>query len=125
MLNPEEQQKEPILAARKISFSLYSKMIVLWTRVIVGNFYSVFLFVCFCFLFVCWFVFLVLVVFYFVYCCSIFLIRYFLYLYFKCYPLSWFPLRKTPYPLPTPPARQPTHSHRVFTGPRVSPPIDD
>ena len=40
------------------------------------------------------------------------------------------------YPLPSPPASQPTHSHswswhspilghRAFTGPRVSPPIDD
>jgi hypothetical protein len=43
---------------------------------------------------------------------------------------------KIPYPLPTPPALQPTHSHswpwhspirwhRTFTGPRASPPIDD
>jgi hypothetical protein len=63
--------------------------------------------------------------------CLIFLIKYFLYLHFKCYPLSWFPLRKSP-----PPAPQPSHSHswpwpspilghRTFTGPGASPPIDD
>jgi hypothetical protein len=36
----------------------------------------------------------------------------FFYLHFKCYILSWFPLRKTPssYSLPPPPAHQPTHS---------------
>ena len=31
-----------------------------------------------------------------------FLIRYFLYLHFKCYPLSWFPLRKSSILSPTP-----------------------
>jgi hypothetical protein len=36
-----------------------------------------------------------------------FLIRYYLYLHFKCYPLSWFPFL---YPLLPPPAPQPTHS---------------
>jgi hypothetical protein len=45
----------------------------------------------------------------------IFFIRYFLYLHFKSYPLSWgnnnvFPL-KTPYPMSPPPAHPPTHSH--------------
>jgi hypothetical protein len=60
-------------------------------------------------------------------------IRYLLYLYFKCYPLSWFPLW-TPYPLPllthppTPtswPWHSPTLGYRSFTGLRTSPPIDD
>jgi hypothetical protein len=63
-------------------------------------------------------------------------LRYFLYLHFKCYTLSWFPLWKTPTP-PTP-ANQSTHSHSwswswhfptlghwAFTGPRTSPHIDD
>jgi hypothetical protein len=31
-----------------------------------------------------------------------FFIRCFLYLHFKCYPLSWFPLRKPPIPSPSP-----------------------
>jgi hypothetical protein len=38
-----------------------------------------------------------------------FLIRYFLHLHFKCYPLSKFPLQKFPIPSPRP-AHQPTHS---------------
>jgi hypothetical protein len=45
-------------------------------------------------------------------------IRYFLYLHFKCYPPSWFPLRKPPIPSPLPlhthqptPASWPWHSH--------------
>ena len=32
------------------------------------------------------------------------------YLHFKCYPLSWFPLRKPPYPIPPPSVHQPDHS---------------
>jgi hypothetical protein len=62
--------------------------------------------------------------------------RYFLYLHFKCYPLSWFPLIPSPIPLPlslltnllTPtswPWHSPTQGHRAFTGPRASPHIDD
>jgi hypothetical protein len=39
-----------------------------------------------------------------------FFFRYFLYLHFKCYSLSWFPLLKSPIS-PTPPAHQPNHSH--------------
>jgi hypothetical protein len=67
-----------------------------------------------------------------------FLIGYFLYLHFKCYPLSWFPLRKTPSPIPsslplltkppTPPSwpwHSPILGHRAFIGQRDSPPIDD
>ena len=65
-----------------------------------------------------------------------FYIRYFLYLHFNCYPLSWFPLRKSPIPTPPPPHTQPppttswpwhspTLGHRNFTAPRASPPIDD
>jgi hypothetical protein len=65
-----------------------------------------------------------------------FLIGYFLYLHFKCYPLSWFSLQNpsTPSPLPlltnppTPtswPWHSPTLELRAFTGPRASPPIDD
>jgi hypothetical protein len=61
----------------------------------------------------------------------LFFIRYFLYLYFKCYPLSWFLLRKThilsPFPLltnlPTPaywPWHSPTLGHWAFLGPRAS-----
>jgi hypothetical protein len=38
-----------------------------------------------------------------------FFIRYFLYLHFKCYLLSWFPLQKTPLS-PPPLTHQPTHS---------------
>jgi hypothetical protein len=30
------------------------------------------------------------------------LIGYFIYLHFKCYPLSWFPLCKSPTPFPLP-----------------------
>jgi hypothetical protein len=65
-----------------------------------------------------------------------FLIRYLLYLHFKCCPLSWFPLQKPPTPSylplftnpPTPTSwswHSPTLGHRAFTGPRASPPIDD
>ena len=63
-----------------------------------------------------------------------FKIRYFLYFHFKCCPLSWFPLWKSPilFLLPlrtnTPtswPWHSPTLDHRVFTGPRASPLIDD
>jgi hypothetical protein len=61
---------------------------------------------------------------------------YFLYLHFKCYPLSWFPLQKPPIPSPLPlltnpstpaswPWQSPTLGHRAFTGPRASPSIDD
>jgi hypothetical protein len=63
------------------------------------------------------------------------IITYFLYLHFKCYPLSWFPCGN-PYPfllppLTNPPAptswpwRSPTLGYRTFIGPRASPPIDD
>jgi hypothetical protein len=67
---------------------------------------------------------------------SFLIIRYFLYLHFKCYPLSWFSLWKHLIAfhlplltnLPTP-ASWPCHSstlgHRAFTGPRASSPIDD
>jgi hypothetical protein len=56
-------------------------------------------------------------------------IRYFLYLHFKCYPLSWFPLWKppipSPHPLPSPTHPLPPHcpsiplhwGHGAFTGP--------
>jgi hypothetical protein len=67
---------------------------------------------------------------------NLFFIRYFLYLHFKCYPLSWFPLRKPPTSSPLPlltnsltPASWswhfPTLGHRAFPGPRAFPPIDD
>jgi hypothetical protein len=62
---------------------------------------------------------------------SSFFIRYLLYLHFKCYPLSWFPLSLpaspcTNPPTPTPwPWHSPTLGHRDFTGPRASPPSDD
>jgi hypothetical protein len=66
---------------------------------------------------------------------------YFIYLHFKCYPLSRFPLRKPPIPsslslvlwgcflthLPTPtslPCHSPTLWHQAFTVPEASPPID-
>jgi hypothetical protein len=63
-----------------------------------------------------------------------FFIRYFLYLHFKCYPLSWFPTRKLPiiYPLPlltNPPTpaslswHSPTLGHQAFSGPKASPAI--
>jgi hypothetical protein len=70
----------------------------------------------------------------------LFFIVYFLYLYFKCYPLSWFPLWKPPITslLPlllwgcsppsipiSPPWHSPTLGHWVFTGLRASPPTDD
>jgi hypothetical protein len=65
----------------------------------------------------------------------------FIYLHFKCYPLSRFPLRKLPIPFslslrlwgcsptypPTPtslPWHSPTMGHLSFPGPRVSSPID-
>ena len=60
--------------------------------------------------------------------------RYFLYLHFKCYPLSWFPLRKLPNPSPcspTLPLLLPGPGILLqlgiqnFIGPRASPPIDD
>jgi hypothetical protein len=65
-----------------------------------------------------------------------FIIRYFLYLHFKCYPLSSFPLQKPPIPSPltlltNPPTpvswswHSPILGHRAFTEPRTSPPIDD
>jgi hypothetical protein len=65
-----------------------------------------------------------------------FFIRYFLYLHFKCYPLSWFPLQKLPITshlplltnLPIPGSwtwHSPILGNRNFTGPRASPPIDD
>jgi hypothetical protein len=63
-----------------------------------------------------------------------------MYLHFKCYPLTQFPLwNPLPHPLPlllwgcspshlpTPtssPCYSPTLGHRAFTGPRASPPID-
>jgi hypothetical protein len=64
-----------------------------------------------------------------------FFIRCFLYLHFKCYPLSFFPLWKPPMPSPLPlltnpptPASLswhcPTLGYQAFTGPRASPPID-
>jgi hypothetical protein len=66
---------------------------------------------------------------------SFLIIRYFLYLHFKCYPLSWFSLWKHPIAfhlplltnLPTPafwPCHSSTLGHRAFTGPRAFPPID-
>jgi hypothetical protein len=66
-----------------------------------------------------------------------FFIRYFLYLDFKCYLLSWFPPKNPLFPPPPrslltnppTPASWPWHSpileHRTFPGPRASPPIDD
>ena len=68
--------------------------------------------------------------------CFTFVIGYFLYLHFKCYPLSWFPLPKSPIPfsspypptnLPTPVSlswHSPTLGHLAFTGQRASLPID-
>jgi hypothetical protein len=63
------------------------------------------------------------------------LVRYFLHLHFKCYPLSQFPLQRPPSlsPLSLLPnmathASRPWHSpvlgHRTFIGPRPSPPND-
>jgi hypothetical protein len=65
----------------------------------------------------------------------LFFIIYFLYLHFKCYPLSLFSLPKppiaSPYSLITNPSspvfwpwHSPTLGHLAFTGPRASPPID-
>jgi hypothetical protein len=62
-----------------------------------------------------------------------FFIRYFLYLHFKCYLLSWFPLWKPPITTAPPPADQATHScfpvlafpyTGALTRPRASSPID-
>jgi hypothetical protein len=64
-----------------------------------------------------------------------FLIRYFPYLHFKCYPLSSFPFWTPPIShllplltnLPTPPSlswNSPTLGHQALTGPRASPLID-
>ena len=65
----------------------------------------------------------------------LFFIRYFLYLHFKCYPFSQFPLQKFhiqhPQLLPNPPTpaswlwHSPILGHRTFTRPRASPPIDN
>ena len=66
---------------------------------------------------------------------EIIFIRYFLYLHFKCYLLSWFPIQPSS-SFPPPPVHQPTHScftdqaflytvARAFTGPRAYFPIDD
>jgi hypothetical protein len=69
---------------------------------------------------------------------EIFFIGYFLYLHFKCYPLSWFPLQKHTLPLfppplplltnsPTPTSwawHSPTLGHTAFIGQRASLPID-
>ena len=66
---------------------------------------------------------------------NFFFIGYFLYLHFKCYPLSWFPLQKPPIPCPltllTNPLLLPGPAiplywvgHMIFTRPRASPPID-
>jgi hypothetical protein len=65
-----------------------------------------------------------------------FFMRYFFYLHFKCYALSWFPLRKSPICFPLPllsnaptPTSWPWHSHTLghtaFTGLRAFSPIDD
>jgi hypothetical protein len=65
-----------------------------------------------------------------------FLIRYFLDLHLKFYPLSWFPLQKPDVPsllplltnTPTPtswPWHSPIMGHITFTEPRASSPIDD
>jgi hypothetical protein len=65
---------------------------------------------------------------------SIVFIRYFLYLHFKCYPLSWFPFWKSLPSLPlliNPPTfdswpwHYPTLGHRAFIEQRASIPIDD
>jgi hypothetical protein len=52
---------------------------------------------CFCFVLFCFFAFF------------LYFFRYFLYLHFKCYPLSWFPLWKTPYPISSHSPCSPTH----------------
>jgi hypothetical protein len=61
-------------------------------------------------------------------------IRYFLYLHFKCYQLSWFPHQQILYPLTLPHSHPltstclswyfPTLGHPAFPGPRASLPID-
>jgi hypothetical protein len=58
-----------------------------------------------------------------------FWIGYFLYLHFKCFPLSRSPLQTSPPPLPClyegpPPWHFPTLGHRTPLGPRASPPTD-
>jgi hypothetical protein len=60
---------------------------------------------------------------------------YFIYLHFKCYPLSQFPLQKSPIPSslslshpPTPASPTsnfPTLGRQALTGPRASPPTDN
>jgi hypothetical protein len=65
-----------------------------------------------------------------------FFLGYFLYLHFKCYPLSCFPLQNPPIPSPLPlltnpptlpswPWHSPILGHRAFTGPMASLLIDD
>jgi hypothetical protein len=69
-----------------------------------------------------------LIYFYFILFLSIF-IGYFIYLHFKCYPLSRFPpismrgLPHTPTPA-SPPWHSPTTGYQDFTGPGAPPPID-
>jgi len=79
--------------------------------------------------------------FFLLYCFPRYFIGYFIYLHFKCYPLSRSPLWKTPIPsalpcfyecspptdVPTPtylPWHSPTLGYWAFTGPRAFPPID-
>ena len=61
---------------------------------------------------------------------------YFLYLHFKCYSLSWFPLQiapiPSPFPLLTNPStatslswHSPTLGYQAFSGIRASPPTDN
>jgi hypothetical protein len=65
----------------------------------------------------------------------LFKIIYFLYLYFECFPPSWFPSWKAPIPFPLPLLTNPptpttlswhslTLRHQGFIGPRAFPPID-
>jgi hypothetical protein len=62
------------------------------------------------------------------FCFVFFLIRYFIYLHFKCHPLSWVTPQDPLLMSPPTPASWPWHSpilgHRTFTGPRAYPPID-
>jgi len=100
-----------------------------------------FSFLFFCFVLFCFFVFCFLFVCFFIASSvhnSFFpiFIRYFLYLHFKYYPPSRFPLQKPPIPSPHPlppwgssPTQPPTPSCLLalafpYTGPRASPPID-